>query len=183
MQPNQCTICGRRFLATEEGRAKKARHLDWHFRTNQRIAESTNRGQSRSWYVDEMDWIKSRDDPEASTDTSSSHDPNTASMGTKVKVGDPKTKYIPVPSDQQLASLPCPICQEKFDTVWNDEAQDFVWMDAVKVGGRVYHASCHSEVKREEGARTPVGSGGRTGTPDSILGKRKAEGLFEGIKV
>lgn len=46
--------CGRRFLATEEGREKKARHLDWHFRTNQRLADSAKRGQSRSWYVDEL---------------------------------------------------------------------------------------------------------------------------------
>ena len=42
-------------------------------------------------------------------------------------------------------------------------------MDAVKLGGRVYHASCHAEVKKE-GGNTPL----RTGTPDSVLGKRKA---------
>lgn len=53
-RPNQCSTCGRRFLATEEGRTKKARHLDWHFRTNQRLADSAKRGQSRSWYVDEL---------------------------------------------------------------------------------------------------------------------------------
>lgn len=28
--------------------------MDWHFRTNQRMAESAQRGQSRSWYVDEL---------------------------------------------------------------------------------------------------------------------------------
>ena len=162
-------------MATEEGRAKKARHLDWHFRTNQRIADSANRGQSRSWYVDEMEWIKSRDDPEASMDDAATLHPNGTSAGNKSNVVDPKTKYIPVPSDPQLVNLPCPICQEKFETVWNNDAQDFVWMDAIKVGGRVYHASCHSEVIKEEGARTPVGAGGRTGTPDSVLGKRKAE--------
>ncbi|KAG9736160.1 hypothetical protein KCU59_g10071, partial [Aureobasidium melanogenum] len=39
-QPNQCTTCGRRFLSTDEGRAQKARHLDWHFRSNQRIADA-----------------------------------------------------------------------------------------------------------------------------------------------
>ena len=42
-------------------------------------------------------------------------------------------------------------------------------MDAVKIGARVYHASCHSEVKKE-GGNTPL----RTLTPDSVLGKRKA---------
>ena len=53
--------------------------------------------------------------------------------------------------------------------VWNDDVQDFVWMDAMKIGNRVYHASCHSEVKKE-GGTTPL----RTSTPDSVLGKRKA---------
>ena len=42
-------------------------------------------------------------------------------------------------------------------------------MDAVKIGARVYHASCHAEVKKDGGS-TPL----RTGTPDSVLGKRKA---------
>ena len=43
-------------------------------------------------------------------------------------------------------------------------------MDAVKIGTRVYHASCYSELKKD-GGNTPL----RTGTPDSVLGKRKAE--------
>ena len=53
-QPKQCLTCGKRFPDTDEGRNKKARHLDWHFRTNKRIADSAPRGQSRSWYVDEL---------------------------------------------------------------------------------------------------------------------------------
>lgn len=50
---NRCGTCGRRFTASEEGREKKARHLDWHFKTNQRMAEAAKRAQNRSWYVDE----------------------------------------------------------------------------------------------------------------------------------
>ena len=43
-------------------------------------------------------------------------------------------------------------------------------MDAVKIGNRVYHASCYAELKKD-GGNTPL----RTATPDSVLGKRKAE--------
>lgn len=50
---NRCGTCGRRFFATEEGKEKKARHLDWHFRTNQRMGDAARRAQNRSWYVDE----------------------------------------------------------------------------------------------------------------------------------
>ena len=53
-RPNQCSTCGKRFLLTDEDRKKKASHLDWHFRTNQRLNDTMQRGQSRSWYVDEL---------------------------------------------------------------------------------------------------------------------------------
>lgn len=82
---------------------------------------------------------------------------------------DPKNKCIPVPDDPTLRSAPCPICQEKFEPSFDDESQDFLWRDAIQIGSRVYHASCHAEV-RKDGASTPM----RTGTPDSVLGKRKA---------
>lgn len=172
-RPNQCSTCGRRFLATAEGKEKKARHLDWHFRTNQRLADSAKRGQNRSWYVDELEWIKSRDNPEDAPLTDASSDAARAALAASLAAADPKNKHIPVPSDPALANQPCPICQEKFDMVWNDEVQDFVWMDAMKIGTRIYHASCHSEVKKE-GGTTPV----RTSTPDSVLGKRKAVGDY-----
>ncbi|KAL9001972.1 MAG: hypothetical protein Q9188_005068 [Gyalolechia gomerana] len=168
-RPNQCSTCAQRFLATEEGKKKKARHLDWHFRTNQRLADSAKRIQSRSWYVDEMDWIKSRDDIDADPEASNGAESAQAKAAAEAAKNDPKNKSIPVPSDPALSSAPCPICQEKFEPSWDDETQDFVWRDAIMIGTRVYHASCHAEIKKD-GANTPL----RTGTPDSVLGKRKA---------
>lgn len=50
---NRCGTCGRRFPTTDDGREKKARHLDWHFKTNQRMVDASKRAQNRSWYVDE----------------------------------------------------------------------------------------------------------------------------------
>ncbi|KAL6720150.1 mRNA 3' end processing factor [Lecanora helva] len=168
-RPNQCSTCGRRFLATDEGKEKKARHLDWHFRTNSRLADSAKRGQSRSWYVDELEWIKSRDNPEDAPITEASSAAAKAALAASAAAADPKNKVISVPSDPVLRNQPCPICQEQFDTVWNEERELFVWRDAVSIGSRIYHASCHSELKKDGGS-TP----GRTKTPDSVLGKRKA---------
>ncbi len=45
-------------------------------------------------------------------------------------------------------------------------------MDAVKVGDRIYHATCHAEATRDR-ERTPMRGFG--GTPEPVLGKRKAE--------
>ena len=118
-----------------------------------------------------QEWIKSRDNAGEGLDESSKGGKDSKALAAAAAAkNDPKNEFIPVPSDHALANAPCPICQEKFETSWNEEAQDFVWMDAVKIGGRVYHASCHAEI-RKDGGNTPL----RISTPDSILGKRKAE--------
>ena len=167
-QPNQCTICGRRFTATDEGRDGRRRHYDWHFRTNQRINEAVKRVQNRSWYVGEMEWIKSRDESDGDpVDPSSSIEDGT--MGALQKKS--RQEFVHVPSDQVLAGLPCPICREKFTASYNEEVSDWVWMDAVQIGPRIYHASCHNEIKKYPSREnTPA----RIDTPDSVLGKRKA---------
>ncbi|KAE8350746.1 hypothetical protein BDV28DRAFT_150630 [Aspergillus coremiiformis] len=175
---NRCGTCGRRFFVTDDGKGKKARHLDWHFRTNQRMAEAAKRAQNRSWYVDERDWIKSREvgDDEGLVETETSGEGTTGSDGGSAKKGPPK-QWIRAPNDATLRNTPCPICQEKFESTWSEDVQDWIWQDAVKVGNRVYHASCYAEVTKD--GPTPahrVTPSGRTGTPDSILGKRKAEG-------
>lgn len=79
-------------------------------------------------------------------------------------------QYLPVPDDPALAGSICPICQEKFEMKWLDEAQEFVWMDAKKIGERIYHASCYAEASKDH-SNAQV----KRGTPEPVLGKRKAE--------
>ncbi|MCJ1430379.1 hypothetical protein MMC29_008297 [Sticta canariensis] len=117
----------------------------------------------------QLEWIKYRDIGDEGIERSNGIETAKALAAATAAKNDPKNKYIPVPDDSTLASTPCPICQEKFETSWNEDAQDFVWMDAIKIGARVYHASCHAEVKKE-GGNTPL----RTLTPESVLGKRKS---------
>ncbi|KAI0019386.1 hypothetical protein F4780DRAFT_771228 [Xylariomycetidae sp. FL0641] len=165
----QCTQCGRRFPKDEEGKKKKTIHMDWHFKVNQRIAEAEKRGQHRSWLVDEMDWINTREVIDKDYVTPSA-DSNSAQDGSAAKT--PKLEYIPVPDDPVLANSVCPICQEKFETRWLDDAQEFVWPDATQVGERIYHASCHREATKDGGN---TGSLYGRNTPEPVLGKRKAE--------
>ncbi|RAL04996.1 putative mRNA cleavage factor complex component Pcf11 [Aspergillus ibericus CBS 121593] len=175
---NRCGTCGQRFFATEDGKEKKARHLDWHFRTNQRMSEAARRAQNRSWYVDERDWIKSREvgDEQDLAETEASGEGVAGSDSTAAKKGPPKP-WIHAPNDATLRNTPCPICQEKFESTWSEDVQDWIWQDAIKVGSRVYHASCYSEVTKDGPPPASRGTpSGRTGTPDSVLGKRKAEG-------
>jgi len=82
--------------------------------------------------------------------------------------------YLPVPEDaaSRAANSTCPICQEKFEMKWLDEAQEWVWTDAIRAGpqGRVYHASCHREAAGAVSSTTTSGNNGK-----GVLGKRKAE--------
>ena len=83
---------------------------------------------------------------------------------------------IPAPPGP-LADQPCPICKEKFNSEWDEEKEDWVWRNAIKVGGKIYHASCFAETR---GKVVGSNSTSRSGTPQpsepslgSILGKRK----------
>jgi pre-mRNA cleavage complex 2 protein Pcf11 len=151
--------------------------MDWHFRVHQRMTDAEKRGQHRSWYVDELvrlspvslltlttkpptqDWIRSR---EVSEDQNPAAD---GAGGGSSAAPKPKLHYLPVPDDPALAGSVCPICQEKFEMKWLDDAQEFVWMDAAQIGERVFHASCHAEATKDV----------KRGTPEPVLGKRKAE--------
>ena len=176
-RPNACNTCGRRFTSDDNGKETKARHLDWHFRTKTRMAEAEKRGVSRSWYIDERGWISSKE----YEDDAGPPDSNGTSVGLLSPTGGSKNKaqdFVRAPNDPVLKNLPCPIDQEKFEQFWSDELQEFIWKDAIQVGNRIYHASCYRQVMDDRAkAATPVGAGrGTSGdTPDSVLGKRKAE--------
>jgi pre-mRNA cleavage complex 2 protein Pcf11 len=169
--------------------------MDWHFRVHHRIAEAEKRGQHRSWYVDAADWVGSREavdtDYVAPEGGGSAVDDATgggggggsgaagSNRGGSGGKGAKKMPSIPVPEDPKVNTV-CPICQEKFEMKWLDEAQEWVWVDAIRVGGeKVYHASCYGEATK--GAAPPVAVGGRSagndrGTPEpTVLGTRKAE--------
>ncbi|RDL38413.1 uncharacterized protein BP5553_02753 [Venustampulla echinocandica] len=163
-----CTQCGRRFRPDEEGRKKKTAHMDWHFKVHQRMRESEKKGQGRSWYVDELDWINSREvEDDQNVDVGESR--NGAGVAGPGAPSKPELQYIPAPDDPTLASSVCPICQEKFESKWLDSAQEWVWMDAKKIGERIFHASCYAEVTKD---LSKVLKGA---TPEPVLGKRKAE--------
>lgn len=198
--PNQCSSCARRFTDNEQGKAEKAAHLDWHFRVHQRMTESLKRGQNRSWYVGEEDWIRSTDELDttsqpigsATSMQRSSTMTNNATGGVSATAAESmearkkaaKEQYIPVPNDPSSSNLNCPVCKEKFETSWHADAEEWVWMDATKVGQRVYHASCYTE-SGGPGKNGEAKSGAsRDATPDMNFGdiaailksvKRKAE--------
>ncbi|KAF2168055.1 hypothetical protein M409DRAFT_65598 [Zasmidium cellare ATCC 36951] len=181
-QSNQCSTCGRRFLTTDEGREKKSRHLDWHFRMNQRIADpNTNRGHHRNWYVDEMDWIRHKEyDPSTTTATAADTEATA-----KAKKG-PQDQFVRAPAG--MTKNTCNICFEEMKSSYSEDLQDWIFANATVHNDKIVHATCLAEMtKPGPGAGGAGGSlaaalasfgGGqkeRSATPDSLLRKRKAE--------
>ncbi|KAF3355928.1 hypothetical protein VD0004_g4683 [Verticillium dahliae] len=170
----QCTQCGRRFTKDEDGRKKKTAHMDWHFQVHHRLAEAERRGQHRSWYVDHSDWVASRevvdaDHAKEAAEAAARQDSGAHGSGGAGGKGSSQVPYIAVPDASAGVNTTCPICQEEFENKWLDTAQEWVWLDAKLVGNRAYHASCHAEATMVRDA-TPA-----RGTPEPVLGKRKAE--------
>ncbi|KAG5975150.1 hypothetical protein E4U55_007835 [Claviceps digitariae] len=168
-----CTQCGRRFRNDEEGKRKKMAHMDCHFRVHQRTTDAEKRGTHRSWYVDDQDWLRSReivDSDHVATPEDGAKQSSEADQG---------PKYIAVPDPSSGINNMCPICQEKFENKWLDTAQEWVWLDAVLVGNRAFHASCHAEATRDHES-TPVFA---RRTPEPVLGKRKAESSISSPRI
>lgn len=106
----------------------------------------------------------------------------TAAATAESKSQEVKQQYVVVPDASETYKV-CPICQEELKYVWHDETDEFVWIDAKQVGGRIYHASCHAEASKDRANSAPAG-GSRGGTPDSSTGmKRKAEVWFYSTRV
>lgn len=187
--PNQCSTCGRRFDATPPGRAKKDRHLDWHFRTNQRMADpSTNRGQHRNWYLAELAWIKLTEF-DAST-TTAAEGAAAAAAEAAAPAKKPRgleAKFVRAPPGTTKAT--CSICFEEMQTSYSEELQDWIFPAATTYGGKIVHAQCLAEMLKGQqggggGALAAAMTGGpqrqRSATPESSLGKRKAESALAG---
>ncbi|KAG8623578.1 hypothetical protein KVT40_008554 [Elsinoe batatas] len=159
--PSQCPTCGHRFPATPQGKSQKAAHLDWHFRTNQRVAESAHRSLHRLWYSDEMEWISLREsDPSILTADDESA---LAAKDEEEEKMRKKRKWTVAGGKGGRANKACPICQEEFVAEWNEEGQEWVWNDTVEVGGRVYHEGCWGEVSGGVGAGEMKGTKRKVG--------------------
>ncbi|KAK8198263.1 hypothetical protein BKA81DRAFT_387605 [Phyllosticta paracitricarpa] len=159
-RPNQCSTCGRRFPATDDGKAMKRRHLDWHFKVKD--PNLVKQAIHRSWYIGEKEWIDYREQDEAK--------PPPETNGMNASAPKNQQRFVRVPLDPELVNAPCPICQEKFTPSRLDD--EFVWMDAIQVGPKIYHNSCYEEVYGKARSTPVLGKRGAdegTGTPSKKM--------------
>lgn len=56
-----------------------------------------------------------------------------------------KKQWVRTPTDSNKAARPCPICKDLFKSEWNEDEEEWVFMNAVEVNGVIYHATCRAE--------------------------------------
>ena len=150
--PNRCSQCAARFPAGPAGKDRLQAHLDWHFRRNRKERENEGRGANRRWLPRAEFWIKDVTSNIVSADGASSSGPsvNKPGLGMAPKVdaafvakqrAELQSSWIPVPSDPAKAALPCPICKEKFVSEYNEDEEEWIWMNAIEADGQVRWAA------------------------------------------
>ncbi|WFD21937.1 hypothetical protein MEQU1_000597 [Malassezia equina] len=146
--PLPCRQCANRYPDGEAGKHGLDDHLDWHFTQNRRARASVTRGQSRAWFDPIPRWIRSGfdDDMHEATKDADAFDLDEPAQerALREKVA---SSYVSVPLDADVAARPCRICQEKFQSEWSEDVEEWIWRNAVLVDGLYYHASCYYSAK------------------------------------
>lgn len=146
--PNRCSQCAARFPAGPTGKDRLQAHLDWHFRRNRKERENEGRGANRRWLPRAEFWIKDVTSNVVSADGAAASGPSASKpgLGMAPKVdaafvakqrAELQNSWIPVPSDPARAALPCPICKEKFVSEYNEDEEEWIWMNAIEADGQV----------------------------------------------
>ncbi|KAH9817884.1 hypothetical protein DFH28DRAFT_961079 [Melampsora americana] len=162
--PQYCRQDGSRFLNGRTGDIRASAQLDAHFRLQRRAREQTNRAQQRTWAIPEADWVKSHDfgieherkkgDKSVGGAEEAAQNAEAAQVQTTAEL---KQKMVLRPTDSAEASKTCPICREGFETKFDQDEEEYYWLNAISAGKKpagasqvVYHATCHFETMRNK---------------------------------
>jgi hypothetical protein len=48
-----------------------------------------------------------------------------------------------VPLDED--NRECRICKERFEVIWDEDEEEWIMKNAIKIGEKVYHEACYNE--------------------------------------
>lgn len=152
-KPSQCSSCGKRFSTDDMGKNRKRMHLDWHFRINKKLATRSN-VQSRNWYLDDVDWVKFKEDDLLEY---TSNDQKAIAAAPPVPTKNEPVPYVVVPPYETNMNNKCLICHEPVNAVQNEDIGEWCWYNCIRAPGepktsrKIVHATCFNETKRKAG--------------------------------
>ena len=141
--PYFCKTSGAR-LATE---AEYNAHLDWVFKKKAEAKNSTTgddkKIKSRSWYLNHEEWLSLRGNAVSDNDVG-----GTLSLVNQML--SKKMQNAKVVADDNFKV--CPISKEKFELVYDEEIDEWIYKDAVQPDGpgtTIYSKHCYTKEKAE----------------------------------
>lgn len=119
----QCGSCGIRFPVEEKIEIEK--HLNLHFKECQREKIII----SRSWYCSANNWV------------------NKAVTCIKKETKHPKSSTPNCTARSNEHSKICDMCNDPFEMFFDNEADEWLFRNAIRVGETVYHPICYDDYK------------------------------------
>ncbi|THH14893.1 hypothetical protein EW146_g5507 [Bondarzewia mesenterica] len=177
--PVQCKQCAIRFSDSALGKKKMEDHLDMHFRQNRKANQNIGRGHSRSWFVGVEDWMHDKSASNKGIGNADQSRPLNAKAVAAAEAAkrdaELRSQFVVVPPGDEAKLVACPICKEVLKSEFQEDEEEWVWRNAVKVDDRIYHATCHAEARSSAttlAVRLRVdaaASRSRSGTPEASL--------------
>ncbi|KAJ2756140.1 mRNA 3' end processing factor [Coemansia pectinata] len=130
--PRQCSQCGWRAMDNEDGKGKMNEHLDWHFRRNLRTqGDQVRKAPMRGWYVEQGVWE--------------------VPVEEETEVSEQKVNKEIEPQEEVTVAVtdnnePCAVCREAFERKFIEDEETWVLVNAVRVDGKLYHATCQHPI-------------------------------------
>jgi len=142
----QCTMCPIRFHRMTSQQVRD--HLDYHYRLNCKNAVNKT-PKSRGWYPPMQLWLLSANEP--APDAKEAHQSST--KVTPPATTSPKKQSKPphmVPESHIRSKNMCDVCKEGFNTTYDEDEEEWMLVDAVAKGGKVYHTICEEDAVLED---------------------------------
>ncbi|CAG5134321.1 unnamed protein product [Candidula unifasciata] len=156
----QCHTCAARFTLGDH--EKYRAHLDWHFRQNKLEQEMVKVAKNRKWFYSIPDWVqyeeledtmeKSRSEIFEQMRTgelpvsSAAHALSVRALEGKEVVKNPVASGI---EGEDV----CATCGDPFDQMWNEDTEEWILKNTIKVDGKTYHPVCYEDAQETP---TPV---------------------------
>lgn len=154
----QCSACGMRFTACQTD--MYAEHLDWHYRVNRKDKDGVKETH-RSLYPSAGDWIMYEEivDPTQRVKNQVFDEEVEQEEQMEGITHQQDSEDLVVPVAQHPEQDKCTVCNEAFKTVYNDEEEEWQYVNCVAVEGKNFHPSCyadHNDQRDSEPLPTPI---------------------------
>ncbi|KAJ1769026.1 mRNA 3' end processing factor [Coemansia sp. RSA 1813] len=159
--PNLCSQCGWRTTGDEAGQTAMRQHMDMHFRRNMRSQDDrVRRAAARGWFVEKSKWEAGKVLGDADDDSNgdSANGDGAASAGNAdqeaegAMVAELQKMTVAVSAAQHANDTACAICKEAFERRFNEDDEEWEFVNAVVADSTLYHATCHANVSARGGA-------------------------------